>query len=99
MKKTLLILGIALTSLTSCEKSPTFEECRVGTVQLTYSDFDYENPDLSKPNWVVVVVRNNCSGNNKELRFNSNMTVEVEPYYTYKQAYINGDTLTLDKPW
>ena len=51
MKKTLLILGIAFLSLTSCEKSPTFEECRLGTI---VSERDSE--------WFCEI-RNTCSGN------------------------------------
>lgn len=96
MKKTLLILGIALTSLIACQKSPTFEECSIGVVTDISPDFDYENPDPTKSNWVIVIVRNNCSGNEKELRLNSNLSTQDKPYYNYES---NGDILTLNKPW
>tara|TARA_R110002072_G_C7879246_1_gene527872 strand:- start:298 stop:519 length:222 start_codon:yes stop_codon:yes gene_type:complete len=73
MKKTLLILGIALISLTSCEKSPTFEECRSGTVVSINED--------------IVQLRNNCSGNIKEIKTLNN---------NYEST---GKEILLTKPW
>ena len=70
MKKTLLILGLGIIFLASCEKSPTFEECRLGTV-ISINETSY-------------VVRNNCSGNLKEIALWEGI-IEKE--------------VTLNKPW
>jgi len=94
MKKLVTVLSVSILVLfVSCEKECTSNK---GTVTYISPDFDPENPDLTKPLWVIVKVKNECSGNEKELRLNSNLSVEDKPYYNYES---NGDVLTLDKPW
>ena len=88
MKKTLLILGIAFLSLTSCEKSQTYEECRIGTVSViegtTYTYYPEEEE-------VAFYLRNNCSGNIQEYRMPSDTLIDVRSFV--------GSEITLNQPW
>ena len=74
MKKTLLILGIALTSLISCQKSPTFEECSVGYV--------FPRNESQTSNGNTYLIRNVCSHNIKEVALTGGV-VESDLLGTY----------------
>ena len=87
MKKTLLILGIAILTLTGCEKSPTYEQCSVGTI-VYHNDGAKYKPNADKMDFII---RNNCSGNKQVYKVPYDSIFVVIEFI--------GSEITLDKPW